>query len=353
MTDNRQAESVQNDIRESVFATGAVAVGFAEADEIDPSVAQQYDRWIASGSAAGMDYLARHAALRRHPRNVLENVRGVVCAAYSYAPAEWRSPDLPQIASYAYGLDYHDVLRQRLQAAVEHLKERLGGEWRICIDTAPIAERYWAMKSGIGRLGKNGSVIVDNFGSYIFLVEILTTLPIASRTPSSPLPSSPSDSPTLSSSPSGSQSLSDPGSPFDSQPISESILERCIGCDACLRACPQGALRGDGTMDARRCLNYLTIEHRGAWEGESAEAMQTPAGQNTLYGCDICQRVCPHNHGIPPTQITEFSPLPNIMTLDSEEARAIDQSTFSRMFKGSPVKRAKLTGFLRNALNLR
>lgn len=303
----------QEVIREAVMATGAVAVGFAQAEEIDADAAAQYDRWIASGSADRMDYLVRHAALRRHPRNVLENARGVVSIAYSYAPTEWRSAELPQIACYAYGQDYHDVLRKRLQPVVEQLKARLGGEWRICIDSAPLAERYWAVKSGIGRIGKNGSVIVDNFGSYIFLVEILTTLPVGSEMRS---------------------------------------VKRCEGCDACVKACPQGALRGDGTMDARRCLNYLTIEHKGEWEGASLESMQTPAGVRTLYGCDICQRVCPHNRDVPSTTIAEFAPSPFILSLDKATTLSLDQTSFSRQFKGSPIKRAKLAGLLRNARNL-
>lgn len=321
------------------MATGAVAVGFAQAEEIDADAAAQYDRWIASGSADRMDYLVRHAALRRHPRNVLENARGVVSIAYSYAPTEWRSAELPQIACYAYGQDYHDVLRKRLQPVVDQLKERLGGEWRICIDSAPLAERYWAVKSGIGRIGKNGSVIVDNFGSYIFLVEILTTLPVGSEMRSEPSFDTGADVDEISSS-------------FEGAVNFEGAVKRCKGCDACVRACPQGALKGDGTMDARRCLNYLTIEHKGEWEGASLESMQTPAGVRTLYGCDICQRVCPHNRNVPPTTIAEFAPSPFILSLDKATALSLDQTSFSRQFKGSPIKRAKLAGLLRNARNL-
>lgn len=315
-----ESSNYQEVICKAVMASGAVAVGFAEAEETDAGVAGQYESWIASGAAAGMDYLVRHAQLRRHPRNVLENVRGIVSIAYSYAPAEWRPQELPQIACYAYGQDYHDVLRKRLQPVVEHLKEQLGGEWRICIDSAPLAERYWAVKSGIGRIGKNGSVIVDNFGSYVFLVELLTTLPVGSKI---------------------------------AERASDEPVKRCEGCDACVRACPQGALKGDGTLDARRCLNYLTIEHRGEWEGESAEAMQTAMGVRTLYGCDICQRVCPHNRDVPPTVIAEFAPSSFILALDKDTALSLDQESFSRHFKGSPIKRAKLVGLLRNARNLK
>lgn len=306
---------IRDIIRERVLSTGAVAVGFAAAGEIETRAAGEYDAWIGEGCHSGMDYLARHALLKRHPRNVLEGVRSVVSIAYSYAPAVWRAEELPVISCYAYGLDYHDVLRRRLSPVVDNLKERLGGEWRVCIDSAPLAERYWAVKAGIGKRGLNGSVIVDHFGSYIFLVELLTTLSVASESP-------------------------------------EKGDLWCEGCGACVRACPQGALRGDGTLDSRRCLNYLTIEHRGEWEGESREAMQTSAGHHTLYGCDICQRVCPHNRDIPPTTITEFSPLPDILTLDREALLSMDQASFSRIFRGSPIKRGKLAGLQRNARNL-
>ncbi|MDE6793796.1 MAG: tRNA epoxyqueuosine(34) reductase QueG [Muribaculaceae bacterium] len=335
-------------ITSAIKATGAVAVGFAEAAEVDPQVISDYQEWIAGGNHAGMDYLARHAVLKSHPRYVLEDAATVISIAYSYAPAVWRDPALPVIAAYAYGDDYHDVLRRRLEPVVADLKQRFGGSWRICIDSAPLAERYWAIKSGIGRRGLNGSVIVDGYGSYIFLVEILTSLPLPSDEPSDTF---------------------------------------CARCGECLKACPQNALRPDGTIDCRRCLNYLTIEHRGDWEGEELEAMQTPAAKHTLFGCDICQRVCPHNRNLTPTNIPEFYPrkgiispnapspytseginsstIPSIYTSEGiknlniissytiEGIKSMSQTEFSTLFKGSPIKRAKLAGFLRNASNLK
>lgn len=136
------------------MSAGAEAVGFAKASRIPDAVAQQYESWIGEGRHAGMDYLRRHAELCIDPRALLEDAATVVSVAFSYVPTRRRDPGLPVVACYAYGEDYHDVIRRRLGEAVETMKSRFGGSWRICVDSAPIAERYWAMAAGIGKRGK-------------------------------------------------------------------------------------------------------------------------------------------------------------------------------------------------------
>lgn len=312
MTDN-QDKPVKEDIREILSGSGAIAIGFATASTVDKDATCKYDKWIEEGNHAGMEYLKNHATLKTHPSHVLENVSTVISMAFSHAPAKTRDESLPVIACYAYGEDYHDVLRKRLKPIVERLKNKYGGEWRICIDSAPLPERYWAMKCGIGRIGKNGSIIVDNFGSYIFLVEVLTTLTV---------------------------------------PPDEARKDVCMNCGACIKACPQGALLNDGTVDSRRCINYLTIEHKGKWEGEYHNAMQTDAARHSLYGCDICQKVCPYNKDVPASNIIEFYPKEELLTLTKEKVMTMTQEEFSKFFKGSAIKRAKLNGLRRNAENI-
>ena len=304
---------MKEEIRAAFIAAGASAVGFARAEDVEPAAMENYKEWIAGGNHGGMDYLARHASLKSHPSHVLETVSTVISMAFSYAPSVWRDRSLPVVSCYAYGYDYHDVIRNRLSPVVDCLRERYGGDWRICIDTAPLAERYWAMKAGIGKRGKNGSVIVDNCGSYNFLAEVLTSHPVAP------------DAPT------------------------EGV---CLGCGACVRACPQKAILKNGNIDARRCINYLTIECRGEWEKGDKEAMATDVGRRSLYGCDICQRVCPHNRDVSPTAIPGFLPLKGIMELTAEDVADMDQKKFSSFFKGSAIKRAKLAGMRRNAVNV-
>jgi len=304
--------SIKEEIRSEIMKTGAIAVGFAKAGEVDPTVMNQYRIWIAAGKHAGMDYLSRHTELKRHPSSVMEDTATVICTAFSYAPAQFRDSRLPMIACYAYGEDYHDVIRERLSKAVENLKAHLGGNWRICIDSAPLAERYWAMKSGIGKKGKNGSVITDRSGSWCFLAEILTSLPA---------------------------------------PPDEATEASCMGCGECVRSCPTNALSEDGSIDSAKCLNYLTIEHRGEWTGNMRAAMDTQAGRHCLYGCDICQRVCPHNKDVEPTMIQEFQPSQKILELDAATMAEMSNETFTAFFKGSPIKRAKPDGMKRNALN--
>lgn len=300
-------------IRQAVTGCGAVAVGFARAADTDSRAMGQMAEWLRRGGHAGMDYLERHMPLKQNPEHVMEGASTVVCAAFSYAPSATRDDALPMIAGYALGEDYHDVLRRRLREATDSLRDSFGGEWRICIDSAPLPERYWAMKAGIGRLGRNGTLIVDGCGCYVFLAEILTSLEIEPDTPSA---------------------------------------EGCMGCGACVRACPTQALCDDGTIDSARCLSYLTIEHKGPWTGRMREAMQTGAGRRCLFGCDICLRVCPHNLDAVPSRIAEFRPSETIMRIDAEDVDGMDRETFARAFKGSPLKRARLEGLMRNALNI-
>lgn len=298
-------------IRRYLLETGAVAVGFARAEPISATAAADYNSWIASGCHAGMDYLVRHTPLRLHPDNVLKGAKTVISTAFSYNPPVRRSPNLPVIATYAYGDDYHDVLRRRLTPAVDVLRENLGGEWRICNDTAPLAERYWAMRTGIGRRGLNGSIIIDGYGSRIFLAEVLTTVEIAPDTPSE---------------------------------------RRCMGCEACISSCPGKAIGTNCHIDARRCLSYLTIEHKGPFP-PNTDVLHTTAGQRTLYGCDICIEVCPHNRNVPTTTILEFTLRPAIATLTAAQTAAMTQPQFSEIFRGSAIKRARLAGLQRNAAN--
>ena len=300
-----------DDIRRCLLEAGAVAVGFARAEPISQIAAAEYDDWLQAGCHAGMCYLERHAPLRLDPDNVLAGTETVISLAFSYNPVLRRSPQLPVIATYAYGDDYHDVVRRHLERPVARLRDALGGDWRICTDTAPLAERYWAMRAGIGRRGLNGSIIIDGHGSRVFLAEILTTITITPDTPST---------------------------------------RRCMECGACLRACPGQAILSGSRIDAHRCLSYLTIEHKGDFPPE-ADVLHTPAGRRTLYGCDICVEICPHNHGVPVTSISEFTLRHDIAGLTAAQAAAMTQTQFSNIFCGSAIKRARLAGLQRNAAN--
>ena len=308
---------------------GAISAGCAALHPVDPLDAETFAKWLDKGHNAGMGYMANHRQLRLDPSGLLLESRSIISLAFGYAPRQQRSAELQQIAQFAYGADYHDVLRRRLETSVESLKIAFGGDYRICIDSAPLLERYWAEKCGVGSRCDNGLIAVPRYGTRILLAEILTSLPLH----------------ILSAGTERAGDLSDPASGNASE------SGKCTHCGACRRACPAGALQPDSTVDARRCLSYLTIEHRGEWDETGVEAMRSEAGRNTLFGCDICQRVCPLNRYNPPSEIIEFNPSDRILALSAADVAAMSQEGFSRTFKGSPIKRSKLAGLMRNALN--
>lgn len=292
----------KDDLIDEARRLGITDIGIAAAEPVDPETMSRYSQWIAEGCHGTMSYLERYPDLRADPRLILPEARSIITAAFNYYPAQFRQPDNPRFAYYAYGRDYHEVVRERLSRLADYVTQLTGAATRVCVDTAPVLERYWAVKSGLGFKGLNSLLILPSRGSYFFLGEILTTAEI---TPTEP------------------------------------CNRRCGDCGACQRACPAGAIKGDGTIDASRCLSYLTIEYRG-------ELPDSVDLGNRIYGCDTCQRVCPHNRKSRPTEIEDFTPSPEFLALDRDEIANLTPERFNALFRHSAIKRTKLSGLLRN-----
>jgi epoxyqueuosine reductase len=267
----------------------------------------RYRDWIANGMQGAMSYLAgRRADVRMDPQLLLPGARSVICLGKLYnTPQPYSSEfDLGEsgwISRYAWGGDYHDVLRRDLERLVAMLPA--GHDYKICVDTAPLLERSYAYRAGLGWIGKNTCLINEPLGSWFFLGEIVTTLELA---PDSPSP------------------------------------DRCGTCTRCIEACPTGAIAGAGyELDARLCISYFTIELRG-----SVPPSQRSAIGRHVFGCDICQDVCPWNRRAPVTDEPAFAPrhlAPPLAKLAN-----ITEEEFRTMFHGAPVSRARYAGFLRN-----
>ena len=220
-----------------------------------------YRDWLTRGCGEGLRYLHQHADLRCSPKAMHPSTKTIISLAMSYAPAPGEARACADwVSLYARGRDYHRVLRQRARRLCDRIAEATEGfDGRVCVDTAPVAERYWAAKSGVGWIGRNGMVIVPGGGSLVLLAEILCNLSL------------PADAPLV-----------------------EEVGD-CASCGRCVAACPTGALDDAGCFHADRCLSYHTIENRGSIPDDIAAGMT-----NQLYGCDLCQRVCPFNQELSP-----------------------------------------------------
>lgn len=283
---------------------GASAHGVAAAQEVDSESQRLYHSWIAGGRHGSMTYLEKYGDLRADPRLLLDGAQSIICFAFPYYYPEKQPAGALPVARYARGADYHEVVRERLDSVAASLREVYGGETRVCVDTAPLRERYWAARAGLGFIGLNNHLIIPRLGSYFFLGEILTT--VAFR-PAETLPTA-----------------------------------GCLHCGRCIKACPTGALAPDGSCDASKCLSYLTIEHRGDFQ---------PATDlhGSFYGCDRCAAACPHNSSPQISHIEQFRPDPRRMSLTRQQILEMTPETFAETFRHSPMKRAKLAGLQRNA----
>ena len=288
-------------IKAEAKGLGFFACGIAKAEAVDSDTADGYRRWIADGGHASMHYLADNIDKRLDPRLLMPGVKSIVCVALSYAPAKTIPADQYQIAYYAYGKDYHDVMKQKLHA----LASACGiTTYRAFCDTAPVLERYWAQRAGLGWIGRNHQLIIPHAGSMFFLGELFVTDTLHY------------DSPTP---------------------------NRCGRCHACLDACPTSSIiSNQSSFISSRCLSYLTIEHRGPIPNSS---FLIP---NSIYGCDICQLACPWNRFAVPTTEPAFQPSKALLTMTKEKWHNLTEEQYRILFKGSAVKRAKYVGLMRN-----
>ena len=291
-------------LKATALRLGFSHVGMAPAEPVPDDVMARYEAWLADGRQGDMHYLERHLALRRDPRLLLPGARTVVSLAMSYN--QGTAPTQPALAWYAQGRDYHDVLRERLETLVRQTVAP--APYRICVDTAPILEKYWAWRCGLGWIGRHSQLVVPGRGSAFFLCEILLT--------------------------------TEPDH-YD-QPYTPSPHQPCKSCRRCIEACPTGAISDNG-LDARRCLSYLTIEHRGPLpQGVSSHL------QPCFYGCDRCLRACPHFSSAEASPVSDFRPSPDLLSMDSSDWANLSPDRYRTLFRGSAVKRAKYEGLMRN-----
>ena len=274
----------------------------------------RYQQWIESGYAGEMSYLEKHLPLKTDVRRLLTEAKSVVSLAMNYYtldPPEVlaQDPGRGQISRYAWGDDYHELIRERLLELVTFIKQTAEIELRtrVCVDTAPIIEREYAQRAGIGWIGKNTNLIHWRSGSWYFLAEVLIDVALESD---------------------------------------ESDLRGSCGtCTRCIEACPTDAIIEPNLLDSRLCISYLTIELKGS----IPKALRPKVG-NLIFGCDICQEVCPWNSKAVPTTEPAFQPRDGNLAPQLLSLVGMTQQEFSRRFKGSPIKRAKRRGFLRNVL---
>lgn len=293
-------------IKAEALRLGFSACGIAKADAVPNEEYSLIEQWLNDGYHGNMSYLERNADLRRDPRLLVEGTQSIIMVAMNYYPSELQDTQAPQFAYYAYGRDYHKVVKKRLDLLLAYIRTHIDDSCtgRSFADSAPLLERYWAVQAGLGWRGKNSLLIIPHAGSYFVLGALLISTVLS---PDSPQPN------------------------------------RCGKCTRCLDNCPTKALLGAGYMDARRCISYLTIEQADEIPNELAEKMG-----NRLYGCDTCQQVCPWNRYASPTTVEDFAPRAAILSIQAHILEQMQEADFSLHFAGSAVKRAGLSGLKRS-----
>jgi len=302
-------EQVAQAIKDEAHRLGFELVGVSSV--ADPPHEDSFGDWLRQGFAGEMAYLSRTEQARRHPGTWLPWARSVVSVAMNYYtpyPREAASSGSPRgwISRYAWGDDYHTILESRLESLLTWIRGEVGVsvQGRAYVDTGPVLERGFSGRAGIGWIGKNTHLISPKRGSWFFLGEVFLSLDL---------------------------------------PPDRSIRDRCGSCDLCLRACPTDAFVGPYRLDARRCISYLTIELKG-----SIPVEMRPLIGNHIFGCDICQEVCPYNVTVTPSEEAAFQPRDGLYTPELIPLLDLSEGAFRARFKGSPIRRPKRRGFLRN-----
>jgi len=280
--------------------------GIAQATKLEED-ARRLEFWLSKGMHGNMHYMERYFDLRIDPRQLVPGAKSVITLLLNYFPTEKQDAETPKISKYAYGKDYHEVIREKLNKLIESIKINVGEiHGRGFVDSAPVLERTWAQRSGLGWVGKNGNLINKQTGSFFFIATLITDLDLV------------------------------PDEPF--------AKDYCGSCTRCIDACPTDAILPGKIVDGSKCISYFTIELKD---------MLIPAEmkgkfENWAFGCDICQDVCPWNRFSKPTNEIEFTPLPGILNISTKEWEAMTEEKFKSIFMHSALNRSKLKGIQRN-----
>ena len=292
-------------IRKKAKEIGLDLIGFSSVQELNED-RERLETWLDNGYNAGMSYMEKNLEKRTNPSLLVENSRSVIIAGLNYYQPLKDDSSVPRFSKYALGKDYHSVLKDMLYDLLEYIKSKEPGvNARVFVDSAPVLEKSLAVNSGLGWYGKNTMLINKELGSYLFLGEIISSIGL------------------------------DNDEPYKK--------DHCGSCTKCIDACPTGAILDGKIIDSNKCISYLTIENRN-----EIPAVFRGKINGNVFGCDICQDVCPWNTIAKETMVDDFKPLPEIMSFSREQWENITEDQFNSIFCDSPVQRAGYEGFKRN-----
>lgn len=280
--------------------------GIAAATELTED-ARRLEQWLQQGFQGKMTYMENHFDLRIDPRKLVPGAQSVITLLLNYFPEDQQQADAPKIAKYAWGKDYHYVIREKLNELLDFINTHIGAvSGRGFVDSAPVLERSWAVRSGLGWVGKNANLISKQTGSFFFIATLICDLPLVYDAPFT--------------------------------------TDHCGTCTQCLDACPTGAIVAPTQIDGSKCISYLTIELKDELIPKELEDKMS----GWAFGCDICQDVCPWNRFSKAHTEQHFQPLPQVLDLSQKEWEALSENSFRAYFKQSPIARTKWKGMQRN-----
>lgn len=293
-------------IKDEAKRLGFSFCGIAKATFLEEE-APRLEKWLKGQMHGEMQYMENYFDKRLDPRLLVDDAKSIISLGFNYYTADVQKDiDSPKISKYAYGMDYHTVIKEKLKLLLTFIQTEIGEVGgRAFVDSAPVLDRAWAQKSGLGWIGKNSNLISQKHGSFFFLCELIVDLPLAYDIPST--------------------------------------KDYCGTCTKCIDACPTEAIIAPQIVNGSKCISYLTIELKNEIPQEFAGKMD-----NWMFGCDVCQDVCPWNRFSEPHQEEAFQPHPSLLDMKKRDWEEITEETFQRVFKKSAVKRAKFSGLTRN-----
>ena len=293
-------------IKELATQFGFDHCGIAKAVVLDED-ARRLETWLNKGMHGSMQYMENHFDIRIDPSKLVPGAKSVITLLLNYFPSQHQDPAAPKIASYAYGNDYHEVIREKLTRFLAEIKQSIGEvAGRGFVDSAPVLERSWAQRTGLGWIGKNGNLINKQGGSFFFIATLIIDLEL---------------------------NYDDPYA-----------KDYCGSCTKCIDSCPTDAILPNKVVDGSKCISYFTIELKETLIPEKMKGKF----DNWMFGCDVCQDVCPWNRFSSPTSEVSFSPIPAILNFSTSDWEELTEESFKTIFKDSPLKRSKYAGIKRN-----